>query len=149
DELAGKTATCKNCRKKIVIPNPVTIPDDTPLPAPPTDLEAAASAALADEPVKAEDEAKKIIDVECPHCNHKWTEPIERAGKNTLCKNPECKARVKIPEPKDDGQYDWQHKKSKLPEGAKQNQEKLEGVVDAAADAKLVSGQALKEADAT
>jgi hypothetical protein len=155
DELAGKTATCKNtnCRQKIVIPQPKPVPDDTPLPLTAAEIaaqEAAAMAALADEPVQTEQEAaKKIIDVECPHCSTKWTEPIERAGKNTLCKNPECKARIKIPEPKDEGQYDWRHKKSKLPEGARQNQpEKPEGVVDAAAG-QVVSGKALKEAEAT
>jgi len=38
DELAGKTATCKNCRQKFVIPKPANS-DDTPPPAgaePPT-----------------------------------------------------------------------------------------------------------------
>ena len=147
DEYAGKPATCKSCRRKIVIPNPVTIPDDTPLPAPldAEAAEAAALAALADEPAKAErDVASKVIAVECPHCTFKWTEPLERAGKNVLCKNPECKQRIKIPEPKDEGQYDWRHKKSKLPEGAKRDQEKLEGVQDAG-DVKQLSHETVKQ----
>jgi hypothetical protein len=146
DELAGKTATCKNCRQKIVIPQPVTIPDDPP----PLDMEAAeaaALAALADEPAKVEaDPASQVIDVECLNCNHKWTEPLTRAGKNALC--PECKQRVKIPELKKDQVGDWRQANSKLPSLAKQNQEKLEGVV-AATDAQIVSGQALRDADAT
>ena len=97
DELAGKTATCKGCRQKITIPQPITIPDDAPgLDA--AAAEAAALAALADEPVKAEqDAASKIIEVECQFCNHKWTEPLTRAGKNTLCPNPECKHQVEAP----------------------------------------------------
>lgn len=149
DELAGKKATCKNCREKIVIPSPVTVPDDAPaLDA--AAAEAAALAALADEPAKAEqDEANKIIPVECQYCNFKWTEPITRAGKNTVCKNPECKQRIKIPEPKDEGQYDWRQTRTKGPSLAKQNNVKLEGVVDAATDAKIVSGGSLKAADAT
>jgi len=140
DELAGKAASCKNCREKIRIP---TVSDDTPLPDPPVDAEAAAAAALSDEP-KPEQVAKTIIDVECNFCGHKWTEPIARAGKNTLCPNPDCKQRIRIPEPKDEGQYDWRHKKSKMPEGAKRNEEKLEGVVDVA-DTKYVSGETLKK----
>lgn len=143
DELAGKAAACKNCRQKIVIPQPVAIPDDDP----PADLEAAAVAALSDAPKAEEDPSKKLIPVECNYCGHHWTEPISRAGKNTLCPNPECRQRVKIPEPKDEGQYDWRQTRTKGPTLAKQNQEKLEGVQDAAS-AQVVSGQALKEAGA-
>jgi hypothetical protein len=145
DELAGKAAACKNCRKKITIPQPVTVPDDPP--APPVDVEAAAVAALSDAPKAEEDPAKKIIPVECNYCGQKWTEPIARAGKNTLCPNPECRQRIKIPEPKDEGQYDWRQTRTKGPSLAKQNHEKLEGVQDAA-EQKIVSGQALKEAGA-
>lgn len=151
DELAGKTATCKTCRNKIVIPQPVTVPDDVP------DLsaeeaaakEAEALAALADQPTQAAEEATAaLIPVECPHCNHKWTEARARAGKRALCPNPECRQLIKIPEPKDDKTLDWRQKNTKLPEGAKQNFEKLEGVQDAA-DLRHVGGQALRDADAT
>jgi hypothetical protein len=139
DELAGKTAACKTCRQKIVIPNPVTVPDDAEA------AEAAALAALTDEPAKVErDAASRLIPVECPHCAHKWTEPIARAGKNTLCPNPECKQRIKIPEPKDEGQYDWRQTRTKGPTLAKQNQEKLDGVQDAA-DVRQLSHQTVKE----
>jgi hypothetical protein len=143
DELAGKTATCKTCRQKITIPSPVTVPEKTA-----AEIEAEALAAMADEPAKVEqEEAKKVVPVECPFCNHKWTEPITRAGKNALCPNPECKQRVKIPEPKDEGQYDWRQTKTKGPSLAKDNQQKLEGVQDAG-QAQIVSGTALKEAGA-
>ena len=152
DELAGKTATCKSCRQKIVIPQPVTIPDDPPQLSPEqiAAAEAAAHAAFADEPVKAEADAKeRVIDVECGHCNHKWTEPIARAGKNTLCPNPECKQRIKIPEAKADEVLDWRQTRTKGPSLAKDNQlKKLEGVQDAA-DAQMVKGESLKAADAT
>jgi DNA-directed RNA polymerase subunit RPC12/RpoP len=144
DELAGKAAACKNCRQKITIPHPVTVPDDTP---PPVDVEAAALAALADEKKAEEDASKKLIEVECQYCSHKWTEPISRAGKNALCPNPECRQRVKIPEPKDEGQYDWRQTRTKGPSLAKDKQEKLEGVQDAG-QAQQVSGEALKKGGA-
>ncbi len=151
DELAGKTATCKTCRNKILIPQPVTVPPDTPALSAEemAAKDAEALAALADEQAKVEQDATSaLIPVVCPHCTHQWTEPRARAGKNTLCPNPECRQRLKIPEPKDDKTQDWRQKNTKLPEGAKQNFEKLEGVQDAA-DTKHVSGQALREADAT
>jgi DNA-directed RNA polymerase subunit RPC12/RpoP len=144
DDLAGKAAACKNCRKKITIPQPVTVPGDDP-PAP-VDVEAAAVAALSDAPKAEEDPAQKLIPVECNYCGHKWTEPLSRAGKNTLCPDPECRQRVKIPEPKDE-LYDWRQTRTKGPSLAKQNNQKLEDVQDAG-DAKIVSGQALKEAGA-
>lgn len=145
DELAGKPATCKGCRNKITIPTPGQLAEVAKVDA--AAAEAAALAALADEPV-AEKPKNTVIDVECNYCNHKWTEPIERAGKNTVCKNPECRQRIKIPEPKDEGQYDWRQTRTKGPSLAKQNNEKLEGVQDAA-EAKVVSGDSLKKADAT
>jgi DNA-directed RNA polymerase subunit RPC12/RpoP len=140
DELAGKAAHCKNCRRKILVPHSVTVP--------PIDVEAAALAALADAPKVEEDTSAKVIEVECKYCSHKWTEPIARAGKNTPCPNEECRRLTKIPELKPDQAPDWRQKQTKLPEGAKQNFEKLEGVTDAG-DVKQVSGQALDKADAT
>ena len=84
----------------------------------------------------------------CNFCGHQWTEPMAKAGKNTLCPNPECRQRLRVPEPKEDVPDDWRQQKTKLPSGAKQHFEKLEGVQDAA-EAKIVSGEALREADAT
>jgi DNA-directed RNA polymerase subunit RPC12/RpoP len=139
DDLAGKAAQCKNCRKKITVPQAVTVPDDPP----PVDVEAAALAAWADAPQAEEDPSKKLIPVECSYCGHKWTEPLTRAGKNTLCPNPECKQRVKIPEPKDET-YDWRQTRTKGPSLAKENQQKLEGVQDAA-DVKQLSPETVRE----
>src|SRR5436305_11979986 len=144
DELAGKTATCKTCRQKITIPQPATVPPDAPVKTA-AEIEAEALAAMADEPAKAEqDAAGQVIDVECQFCNHKWTEPLTRAGKNTLCPNPECRQRVKIPEPKKEDLLDWRQTRTKGPSLAKDNQpQKLEGVQDAA-QTQMVSGTALK-----
>lgn len=147
DELAGKTATCKTCRQKITIPQPATVPPDAPAKTA-AEIEAEALAAMADEPAKVEqDAASQVVAVECQFCGHKWTEPLARAGKNTLCPNPECRQRVKIPEPKKEDILDWRQMRTKGPSLAKENQQKLEGVQDAA-ETKQVSGTALKEAGA-
>jgi hypothetical protein len=53
DELAGKAATCKSCRNKIVIPNPVTVPLDAEA------AEAAALAALADDAAQVKEDAAR------------------------------------------------------------------------------------------
>ncbi|MBP3954177.1 hypothetical protein J8F10_02555 [Gemmata sp. G18] len=150
DEMAGKSAKCKSCRATILIPQPMTVPGGAPrlTAAEIAEAETKAIAALADEQAQIEkDTAAQLVPVECQHCNHKWTEPLARAGKNTLCPNPECRQRVKIPEPKNDAPYDWRHKKTKGPEGAVQNQLKLDNVQDMA-DTKLVSGKALTQAGA-
>ena len=177
DEFAGRPATCKNpeCRKKITIPQPTTIPpsaagrpgsppapgtngtgphppargkDDTPPPTPPVDAEAAALAAL-NETVKEEAApADRTIPMVCRHCDHKWTEPLEKAGKNVLCPNPECRERQKVPDlKKDEFKEDWRQGRSNLPSLAKENFEKPKDVQDAG-DVKIVSGGALKEAGA-
>ncbi len=148
DELAGKAATCKGCRQKIVIPKPVTIPNDRLSPETLAAREAEALAALADEKAVAEVK-ERVIDVECGYCGHKWTEPLARAGKNALCPNPECRQRIKIPEAKADETLDWRQTRTKGPSLAKDNQlKKLEGVQDAG-EVVNVSHTALKEADAT
>ena len=73
---------------------------------------------------------------------------MAKAGKNTLCPNPECRQRIRVPEPKEETPEDWRQRKTKLPSLAKQAHEKLEGVQDAG-EARIVSGEALREADAT
>src|SRR5580698_4340541 len=131
DEFAGKRATCKNpdCRQIITIPKPAEV--HVPSAA---ELEAAALSALNDESSKQQEQApaEKVIPMTCTFCEHKWTEPFSKAGKNTLCPNPECRQRIKVPEPKSDEPIDWRQTKTKLPSGAKQHFEKLEGVEDAA-----------------
>jgi hypothetical protein len=150
DKYAGKPAKCKNpdCRQLITIPSPITIPEDAPKRTA-AELEAAALSALSDDaPQQQEASAEKVIAMTCNFCQHAWTEPLSRAGKNILCPNPECRQRLKVPEPKEDDGGDWRHQKTKLPEAARQNQPKLEGVQDAGA-VKLVSQKSLVEADAT
>lgn len=153
EKYGGKQARCKNpeCRQIITIPKPITIPDDAAPPLSQEEADTLALAALADEPPAAPTEsapADKPIPVNCPYCDHKWTVPRSMGGKNVLCPNPECRQRVRVEQPKDDGPTDWRQLKAKLPSGAKQNFEKLEGVQDAA-DVRIVSGTALREADAT
>ncbi len=74
--------------------------DQTPPPKP-EDIEAAALAALADAP-KEEQAPDAPIPVVCAFCDHKWSEARDKAGKNVLCPNPECRQRNKVPVPKDE-----------------------------------------------
>ena len=150
DKLGGKQAKCKNpeCRQQITIPKAITISDEPKMSS--EEAEAAALAALNEEaPVAVQQAApaEKMIPVVCKFCDHKWTEPLSKAGKNALCPNPECRQRVKVPVPKDEKEGDWRTK-GKVPEGAKPNQPKLEGVQDAA-EATYVRAESLVKADAT
>jgi hypothetical protein len=154
DELAGKRATCKNpdCRQVITVPSPDVIrisdlggivPDDAPqsTAAPPVDAEAAALAALNETVQEKQDaEAERIIPMVCPHCDHKWTEAFEKAGKNVLCPNEECRQRIKVPIPKVGEKENWRSTASGKPSLAKENFEKPADVVDA--EAKVVSKDA-------
>lgn len=174
DELAGKKATCRNpdCRQVITVPAPkATVPptpaappkpaaapkaapkpaakpparkDETPLP-PPIDAEAAAAAALADAPKDAA-AADAPIPVECAFCNHKWTEPRDKAGKNVLCPNEDCRQRNKVPVPKDDKPKNWREADTG-PSLRKENFEKPTDVVTSG-DAAYVKGKVLEEAGA-
>lgn len=143
DDLAGKRATCKNadCRKVIPVPQPTP-----PTAAPPVDVEAAAMSALADEPAKANGAvSERTIAVKCTACDHQWTEPFTKAGKNVLC--PECRHRVKVPEPKGEMHDDWRRANTRLPSLAKENFEKPKDVQDAG-NSVLVGGEALRKAGA-
>ncbi|HYH67760.1 MAG TPA: hypothetical protein VD866_23890 [Urbifossiella sp.] len=84
--------------------------DQTPAPKPPPprpeDVEAAALAALADAP-KDEQPTDAPIPMTCAFCDHKWVETRDKAGKNVLCPNPECRQRNKVPVPKDEKPKDW------------------------------------------
>jgi hypothetical protein len=160
DELAGKRATCKNpdCRKVITIPEPVglsiaelggVVPEGprraAPVLASPADIEAAALKALDDSEQEREAEAaEKAILVKCDYCAHEWTEPFEKAGKNTLCPNEECRQRVKVPMPKKgDAPQDWRTGGVNKPSLAKENFEKPADVIDA--EARVVSKTAWTE----
>jgi len=84
--------------------------DQTPAPKPPPpkpeDVEAAAHAALADAP-KDQQPGDAPVPVTCAFCDHKWTETRDKAGKNVLCPNPECRQRNKVPVPKDEKPKNW------------------------------------------
>ncbi|MBA4063713.1 MAG: hypothetical protein C0501_08370 [Isosphaera sp.] len=154
DELAGRRAQCKNpdCRQHITIPAPATVPPTTPDPAAPArdaaTIEADALSALSDDAPTAEAPAtERVIPVTCRYCDHRWTVAWAMGGKNVLCPNPECRQRVKVPEPKEDVPLDWRQQKTKLPTLAKENFEKLEGVQDAA-DVGIVKRKSLEEAGA-
>jgi hypothetical protein len=110
DELGGKSVKCSNpdCRKPFPVPavaaaangKPAAKPAAKPKPKTKKELEAEAERLASElfnekqEDTKATKE--KTVAVECLMCNHKWTEPESKAGKNVIC--PECKSRVKVPE---------------------------------------------------
>lgn len=138
DELAGKRATCKNpsCRKVFTIPAPRRAEE----------IEQLAISTLVDDPPPAEAAETSSIPMNCDYCGHQWQEPSSKAGKNVLC--PECRQRLRVPEPQKKGPTDWRQAQTRLPSLARQNQEKLDGVVDAS-EAQLVSGEALSRAGVT
>jgi hypothetical protein len=138
DDLAGKRATCKNpdCRKVFVIPAPI----------PAEEVEQVAVSLLADEPAVSAPQETDTIAMNCDYCGHHWQEPRSKAGKNVLC--PECRQRLRVPVPHERSKSDWRHAATQLPTLARQNLEKLDGVVDAS-QATLVSGQALQQAGVT
>src|SRR5262245_30649062 len=144
DDVAGKKAKCKNpqCGRLMLIPQPhrATVPPTTP---PPPDIEAAALSALADTPEQKEEvAAEQAIPVTCQFCQHKWTEPLAKAGKNVLCPNPECRQRVKVPIPKKEAPTDWrQGVGGNKPSLAKENFEKPKDIVSSEA-ATVVTKQA-------
>lgn len=141
DGLAGKTVKCKKeeCRQDFLVPVPLSA----------AELEAAALAALDDAPAAqagggtATDQ--RTIPMTCTVCEHKFAVPFEKAGKNVLCENPDCRARLKVPVPKDEkGVSDWRSANTGRPSLAKENFEKPADVQDA--EAKMVSGEALRGA---
>lgn len=146
DELAGKKAKCKNpaCGHVLDIPQPGAPPAANGKAPSSAEVEAAAMAALADE-APEQTAAATAIPMTCAACDHHWTEPPERAGKNVLC--PECQHRQKVPVPKDPAKRDWRAGPTG-PSLAKENFEQPADVMSAG-EAKVVSRKALEEADAT
>lgn len=161
DDLAGKKVTCANqdCRKVFTItastngaakpaapPRP-TAPARTAAkapakaaPPPPVDAEALAAAALAEDDDAAKvPEDTRTIEMTCKACDHQWTVPWAKQGKNVLC--PECRTPQKVPEQKKAGKADWRD--ARQPSLAKV--EKLEGV-QATLDSTFVSGETIRQA---
>ncbi len=165
DELAGKKVTCANAACRTVFAVPVkpgtgtaptlaalkaTVAKSPAKPAakapvraaaapPAFDVETAALTALNDDPDEVAAETR-VIGVKCSNCEHQWSEPWEKQGKNVLC--PECRSRQRVPVPDaKGGKTDW--RKDGMPAGRKI--EKLEGVTSSA-DAGYVTGESLRAA---
>ena len=112
DELAGKTATCKNpnCRKVIPIPQP------TVLTAAAADLDAIAAAAFSDEGLPALQAAGATIEITCSGCDHVWSVEASKEGKNVLC--PECRRPNRVPLRREE-KADWRTGQAGKPSMAK------------------------------
>lgn len=125
DHLAGKKAACPACKKALVIPSPARAPVQAPAPAePPEDVEAAAAAALTDEPKPPpQDETPQTIDFTCPFCDEEVHMPLASAGKQEQCPNAECRRIIKVPLPKEDKPKDWRKLDVKGPSAALINQQ--------------------------
>ena len=120
DALAGEKVTCANAECRTVFAVPVKPGTGTAptlaalksgvrpaakpaakaaakLPPPPAfDVETAALTALNDDPDEVPVETR-VIGVKCDNCDHQWTEPWDKQGKNVLC--PECRTRQRVPVP--------------------------------------------------
>ena len=151
DELAGKRVTCANPTCRFVFPVPKAGTGTAPTLAAmkagkapvksAAEVEVAALAALNDDPDEVPVDSRTIA-MSCEICEHKWTEPWDKQGKNTVC--PECRTRQKVPVPqaKAGAKQDWR-KGGPGPSMAKR--EALEGV-SASGDAGYVSGESLRSA---
>jgi hypothetical protein len=102
DDLAGKTATCKNpnCRKVITIPPPTAASA-----AKNVDVDALAAAAFSDEVVQGPAVVEEMIKVTCSGCDHVWSVEASKEGKNVLC--PECRRPNRVPMRKKEEKVDW------------------------------------------
>ena len=164
DELAGKKVTCANaeCRTVFAVPvkpgtgtapslgalkaaaakpaaKPVAKAVTKSPPPPAFDVETAALSALNDDPDEVPVETR-LIPVKCDNCEHAWTEPWEKQGKNVLC--PECRTRQRVPVPDaKGGKTDW--RKDGMPAGRKID--RLEGVTSST-EAGYVTGESLRAA---
>jgi hypothetical protein len=144
DQMAGKSALCPGCKKQVTIPKPTAaLFNEAPAPE---DVEAAAAAALVDEPKKEEVAAAKTIDFNCPFCDELVHLSAELAGKRSPC--PECRRIIKVPELVKTEPKDWRKVETRGPSGArKPEQPAPEGAWGTATSAGTVSKQALLEAE--
>lgn len=113
DELAGRRATCSNpdCRRHFNVPKPKVV-DQSLLEA-----EALAATLFGEDPNAGIGAAvEQQVEVVCAMCDHLWSEPSSKVGKNVIC--PECKHRQKIPERKIK-KADWRDPNADKPGGAR------------------------------
>jgi hypothetical protein len=94
---------------------PASIP---PKSVPPEDVEAAAHAALADEPA-AEKKVSQVIEFECPMCFEPLKLPLDLGGKKHPC--PHCKRIIAVPRPKAEQATSWRDAGPKLPSAARRD----------------------------
>jgi hypothetical protein len=116
DDLAGKTATCKNpnCRKVIPIPKAKAVVAA----AKPVDVDALAAQMFSDEPAAAAAKVvEEMITVTCTGCDHSWQVEASKEGKNVLC--PECRKPTRVPMRKKEEKADWRTGQAGRPSMAK------------------------------
>jgi hypothetical protein len=89
-------------------------------PRPPEDLEAAALAALADEPVAEEKKVSTVIEFDCPMCFEPLKLPVELGGKKHPCEH--CKRIITVPMPKAEQRTNWRDTGPKLPSAARRDE---------------------------
>jgi tetratricopeptide (TPR) repeat protein len=129
-----KPTTDKSATNGVPVPGPVKSngtpakPPET-VERPPENIEEEALSALADEPPPPEEAtAPQTIDFTCQYCDQEIKLPIDMAGKQSQCPNPECKRILKVPLPKVTEKKDWRKMDRKGPAAAIINQpEALEG----------------------
>jgi hypothetical protein len=141
DHLAGKKAACPACKKPLTVPKPAAA----------VNIEDLAAAALADAPAATTGAAEqpKSIRLECPFCAEEVEFPLEQAGKQAPCPNPECRRIIKVPAPAEKKAADWRQAGISGPAGAKENIQKvLEAQQAANIKRGQVSLQSLEEAGA-
>ena len=109
--------------------NGTPAPEPEMIELPPENIEAEAASAFADEPADpaAEDGAPKTIDFKCSWCDEELHLPVELAGKQAPCPNPECRRIIKVPLLKVEEKKDWRKMDRRGPAAAVINQpEQLE-----------------------
>jgi hypothetical protein len=109
--------------------NGTPAPEPEMIELPPENIEAEAASAFADEPAvpAAEDGTPKTIDFKCSYCEVELHLPLELAGKQAPCPNPECRRIIKVPLPKVAEKKDWRKMDRRGPAAAVINQpEQLE-----------------------
>jgi hypothetical protein len=109
--------------------NGTPAPEPEMIELPPENIEAEAASAFADEPAApaAEDATPKTIDFKCTWCEEDLHLPVELAGKQAPCPNPECRRIIKVPLLKVAEKKDWRKMERRGPAAAVINQpEQLE-----------------------